>query len=99
CRSDRGGRIPPTQSLRWAGCSAVAASSQRVLLRLRWLPAVASSLAQHRRFAIGRLPLRPLTQGGQRCTGCLPHTPSTVVHLKCYGPNRLLGLRLVWRTW
>lgn len=41
---------------------AIAALSQRVLLPLRWLPAVASSLAHHQRFAYGRLPLRSLTQ-------------------------------------
>jgi hypothetical protein len=41
--------------------SAVAALPQRVLLPLRGLPPVASSLAQHHRFACGRLPLRSLT--------------------------------------
>jgi len=35
---------------------------QRVLLRLRWLPPVASSLAQHLRFTGGKLPLPSLTQ-------------------------------------
>src|SRR5688500_10189905 len=42
--------------------SAIAALPQRVLLPLRWLPAVASSQAQHQRFACDRLPLRSLTQ-------------------------------------
>lgn len=54
-------RACPSQKPR-VGCSAVAASVQWVPHRLWGLPAVASSLGQHQRFTVGRLPLRPLTR-------------------------------------
>lgn len=44
------------------GLSAIVAWARRVLLRLRWLPAVASSLAQHLRFTCDKLSLPSLTQ-------------------------------------